>query len=124
MQRCEADCPVHPGKDVPLELESGYALPAILARPDHADAFVRNHHGNIDALPRGARVGTASLRRQAQLRARRPDLELLDLRGNVNTRLAKLDAGEYDAIVLACAGLLRLGFDARIHTRLDRKSVV
>src|SRR5690606_6368821 len=71
------------------------------------------------ALPQGARVGTSSLRRQAQLRARRPDLELLDLRGNVNTRLAKLDAGEYDAIVLACAGLQRLGFDARIRARLD-----
>src|SRR5690606_9966878 len=71
------------------------------------------------ALPQGARVGTSSLRRQAQLRARRPDLQLLDLRGNVNTRLAKLDAGDYDAIVLACAGLQRLGFDARIRARLD-----
>jgi hydroxymethylbilane synthase len=119
MQRGEADCAVHSLKDVPMELEPGFALPAILARADHADAFVSNRHGGIDALPQGARVGTSSLRRQAQLRARRPDLQLLDLRGNVNTRLAKLDAGEYDAIVLACAGLQRLGFDARIGARLD-----
>jgi hydroxymethylbilane synthase len=119
MQRGEADCAVHSLKDVPMELEPGFALPAILARADHADAFVSNHHDGIDALPRGARVGTSSLRRQAQLRARRPDLELLDLRGNVNTRLAKLDAGDYDAIVLACAGLQRLGFDSRIRARLD-----
>ena len=119
MQRGEADCAVHSLKDVPMELEPGFALPAILARADHADAFVSNRYDNIDALPQGARVGTSSLRRQAQLRARRPDLELLDLRGNVNTRLAKLDAGEYDAIILACAGLQRLGFDARIRSRLD-----
>ena len=119
MQRGEADCAVHSLKDVPMELEPGFALPAILARADYADAFVSNRHDDIDALPQGARVGTSSLRRQAQLRARRPDLELLDLRGNVNTRLAKLDAGEYDAIILACAGLQRLGFDARIRSRLD-----
>ncbi len=119
MQRGEADCAVHSLKDVPMELEPGFALAAILARADHADAFVSNAFDGIDALPRGARVGTSSLRRQAQLRARRPDLELLDLRGNVNTRLARLDAGEYDAIVLACAGLERLGFGARIRARLD-----
>jgi hydroxymethylbilane synthase len=119
MQRGEADCAVHSLKDVPMELEPGFALAAILARADHADAFVGNAFDGIDALPRGARVGTSSLRRQAQLRARRPDLELLDLRGNVNTRLAKLDAGEYDAIVLACAGLQRRGFEARIRARLD-----
>jgi hydroxymethylbilane synthase len=119
MQRGEADCAVHSLKDVPMELEPGFALAAILARADHADAFVSNRHASLDALPQGARVGTSSLRRQAQLRARRPDLELLDLRGNVNTRLARLDAGEYDAIVLACAGLLRLGFDTRIRARLD-----
>ncbi len=119
MQRGEADCAVHSLKDVPMELEPGFALSAILARADHADAFVSNRHADLDALPQGARVGTSSLRRQAQLRARRPDLELLDLRGNVNTRLARLDAGEYDAIVLACAGLQRLGFDARIRARLD-----
>ena len=119
MLRGEADCAVHSLKDVPMELEPGFALPAILQRADHADAFVSNRYGDIDALPHGAVVGTSSLRRQAQLRALRPDLQLRDLRGNVNTRLAKLDAGEYDAIVLACAGLQRLGFDARIRSRMD-----
>jgi len=119
MLRGDADCAVHSLKDVPMELEPGFALPAILQRADHADAFVSNHYDSIDALPQGAVVGTSSLRRQAQLRALRPDLQLRDLRGNVNTRLAKLDAGEYDAIVLACAGLQRLGFDARIRARLD-----
>ncbi|MFT3754657.1 MAG: hydroxymethylbilane synthase [Pseudoxanthomonas sp.] len=119
MLRGEADCAVHSLKDVPMELDAPFALPAILQRADHADAFVSNHHATLDALPQGARVGTSSLRRQAQLRARRPDLQLLDLRGNVNTRLAKLDAGDYDAIVLACAGLQRLGFDNRIRARLD-----
>jgi len=119
MQRGDADCAVHSLKDVPMELEPGFALPAILARGDHADAFVSHGHEDIGALPQGARVGTSSLRRQSQLRALRPDLELVDLRGNVNTRLARLDAGEYHAIVLACAGLQRLGFDARIRARLD-----
>ena len=119
MQRGEADCAVHSLKDVPMDLEPGFALPAILARADHADAFVSNAFADLAALPRGARVGTSSLRRQAQLRARRPDLELRDLRGNVNTRLARLDAGDYDGIVLACAGLQRLGFEARIRARLD-----
>lgn len=119
MQRGEADCAVHSLKDVPMELEPGFALAAILARADHADAFVSNAFDSLQALPQGARVGTSSLRRQAQLRALRPDLQLRDLRGNVNTRLAKLDGGDYDAIVLACAGLQRLGFDARIRARLD-----
>ncbi len=119
MQRFDADCAVHSLKDVPMDLEPGFALPAILARADPADAFVSRRFDGIDALPPGARVGTSSLRRQAQLRARRPDLQLLDLRGNVNTRLAKLDAGDYDAIVLACAGLQRLGFEDRIRARLD-----
>jgi len=119
MQRGDADCAVHSLKDVPMELEPGFALPAILEREDAADAFVSNAFSDIDALPQGARVGTSSLRRQSQLRALRPDLRLLDLRGNVNTRLAKLDAGEYDAIVLACAGLKRLGFGERIRARLD-----
>ncbi|MFT3761430.1 MAG: hydroxymethylbilane synthase [Pseudoxanthomonas sp.] len=119
MLRGEADCAVHSLKDVPMELDAPFALPAILQRADHADAFVSNRHATLDELPRGAKVGTSSLRRQAQLRARRPDLQLLDLRGNVNTRLAKLDAGDYDAIVLACAGLQRLGFEDRIRSRLD-----
>jgi len=118
MQRGEADCAVHSLKDVPMELEPGFALPAVLERADPADAFVSNACADLDALPQGAVVGTSSLRRQAQLRARRPDLQLRDLRGNVNTRLAKLDAGEYDAIILACAGLQRLGLDARIRARL------
>jgi hydroxymethylbilane synthase len=118
MQRGEADCAVHSLKDVPMELEPGFALTAVLERADPADAFVSNAFDGIDALPQGAVVGTSSLRRQAQLRARRPDLQLRDLRGNVNTRLARLDAGEYDAIVLACAGLQRLGFDVRIRARL------
>lgn len=119
MLRGEADCAVHSLKDVPMELEPGFALPAILPRADHADAFVSPRFAGIDALPQGAVVGTSSLRRQAQLRALRPDLVLRDLRGNVNTRLAKLDAGEYDAIVLACAGLERLGLHERIRLRLD-----
>ena len=118
IQRDEADCAVHSLKDVPMELEPGFTLPAILQRADHADAFVSNHYADIAALPQGACVGTSSLRRQAQLRALRPDLELRDLRGNVNTRLARLDAGDYDAIVLACAGLQRLGLSARITRRL------
>jgi hydroxymethylbilane synthase len=119
MQRGDADCAVHSLKDVPMQLEPGFALAAILPRADHADAFVSNHFPHLDGLPQGACVGTSSLRRQAQLRALRPDLQLRDLRGNVNTRLARLDAGDYDAIVLACAGLTRLGFDARIRARLD-----
>lgn len=118
MLRDEADCAVHSLKDVPMDLEGPFALCAILARADSADAFVSNHYADLDALPAGARVGTSSLRRQAQLRARRPDLLVGDLRGNVNTRLAKLDAGEYDAILLACAGLDRLGFQSRIRARL------
>jgi hydroxymethylbilane synthase len=113
-----ADLAVHSLKDVPAELEPGFVLPAMLPRADAADAFVSNDHATLEALPEGARVGTSSLRRQAQLRAARPDLELLDLRGNVNTRLAKLDAGDYDAVVLACAGLERLGLAARIRQRL------
>ncbi len=113
-----ADAAVHSLKDVPMDLDGPFMLPAILERADPYDAFVSNTCARFDALPRRARVGTSSLRRQAQLRALRPDLELVDLRGNVNTRLAKLDAGQYDAIILACAGLQRLGFDARIAERL------
>ena len=101
-----------------MELEGPFALPAILTRADPADAFVSNLYADVAALPQGARVGTSSLRRQAQLRALRPDLELRDLRGNVNTRLAKLDNGGYDAIVLAVAGLERLGLGHRIVARL------
>jgi hydroxymethylbilane synthase len=118
MQDGRADLAVHSLKDVPMQLDPGFALAAILQRANPFDAFVSNRHAEFDALPRGAVVGTSSLRRQAQIRALRPDLQLRDLRGNVNTRLAKLDAGEFDAIVLACAGLERLGFDARIRASL------
>ncbi|KQX97864.1 porphobilinogen deaminase [Rhodanobacter sp. Root480] len=113
-----ADLAVHSLKDVPADLEPGFALPAILPRADAADAFVSNDYADLAALPQGARVGTSSLRRQTQLRALRPDLQLLDLRGNVGTRLGKLDTGDYDAIVLACAGLERLGLASRIRSRL------
>lgn len=113
-----ADCAVHSLKDVPMELDGPFVLPAILARADPADAFVCNAYPRLQALPHGARVGTSSLRRQSQLRALRPDLQLLDLRGNVNTRLARLDAGNYEAIILACAGLQRLGLQQRITARL------
>lgn len=113
-----ADLAVHSLKDVPATLEPGFSLPAILPRADAADAFVSNDYPDLVALPHGARVGTSSLRRQAQLRALRPDLVLLDLRGNVGTRLGKLDNGGYDAIVLACAGLERLGLASRIRARL------
>lgn len=113
-----ADLAVHSLKDVPAQLEPGFVLPAILPRADAADAFVSNDYADLAALPQGARVGTSSLRRQAQLRALRPDLVLRDLRGNVGTRLGKLDGGDYDAIVLACAGLERLGLATRIRSRL------
>jgi hydroxymethylbilane synthase len=114
-----ADIAVHSFKDVPMDIEFGFAIGAVLERADAADAFVSVHYARLDTLPQNARVGTSSLRRQAQLKALRPDLLALDLRGNVNTRLAKLDAGDYDAIVLACAGLDRLGLSARIRSRLD-----
>lgn len=113
-----AELAVHSLKDVPVHLEAGFVLPVILPRADAADAFVSNLCGTLADLPVGARVGTSSLRRQAQMRTLRPDVELLDLRGNVGTRLAKLDSGAYDAIVLACAGLTRLGLGARIRSRL------
>lgn len=113
-----ADAAVHSLKDVPMVLEGPFALAAVLERADPFDALVSPRFAALEALPEGARVGTSSLRRQAQLRALRPDLAILDLRGNLNTRLAKLDAGDYDAIVLACAGLARLGFGERIRQRL------
>jgi len=118
IERGEADLAVHSLKDVPVEPEPGFIIAAILEREDSADAFVSNAFDSIDALPAGAIVGTSSLRRHAQLIARRPDLQVRDLRGNVNTRLAKLDAGQYHAIVLAVAGLKRLGFGERIRSRL------
>ena len=110
----EADLAVHSMKDVPVEFPDGLGLAAILEREDPRDALISNAFTSIDTLPQGARVGTSSLRRQCQLRARRPDLEVLDLRGNVNTRLAKLDIGDYDAILLAAAGVKRMGWEDRI----------
>lgn len=111
----EADIAVHSMKDVPMDFPAGLGLYCICEREDPRDAFVSNTFASLDALPAGSVVGTSSLRRQAQLLARRPDLKIQFLRGNVNTRLAKLDAGEYDAIILAAAGLIRLGFEARIR---------
>ena len=110
-----ADIAVHSMKDVPMAFPEGLHLPVILEREDPTDAFVSNTYASIDELPQGARVGTCSLRRQTQIREYRPDLKILDLRGNVNTRLAKLDNDEYDAIILASAGLIRLGFQDRIR---------
>ena len=119
-----ADIAVHSMKDVPVELPDGLELAVILEREDPRDAFVSNTYASLDELPQGARVGTSSLRRQCQLRAVRPDLALHDLRGNVNTRLDKLDRGDYDAIVLACAGLKRLGFSARIRQELGPEIIL
>ncbi len=109
-----ADIAVHSMKDVPSEMPPGMTLAAMLPRADARDALVSNRHSSLAALPQGARLGTSSLRRQSQLRALRGDLEIVPLRGNVDTRLRKLDAGEFDAIVLASAGLIRLGLESRI----------
>ncbi|MFM1897526.1 MAG: hypothetical protein RLZZ385_2600 [Pseudomonadota bacterium] len=114
-----ADIAVHSMKDVPVEFPAGLILPVICEREDPSDAFVSNAHASFAELPTGARVGTSSFRRQCQLRHLRPDLEILDLRGNVGTRLGRLDSGHYDAIILASAGLLRLGEQARLRERLS-----
>lgn len=113
-----ADIAVHSMKDVPVVFPSGLGLVAICEREDPRDAFVSNKFNSLDELPIGGIVGTSSLRRQCQLRARRPDLTILDLRGNVGTRLGKLDNGDYDAIILAAAGLKRLKLEERIRTYL------
>ncbi|MDG9666216.1 hydroxymethylbilane synthase [Hahella sp. CR1] len=113
-----ADIAVHSMKDVPMEFPPGLGLGAILERETPTDAFVSNHYASLDELPEGAVVGTSSLRRQCQLSERRPDLKIVSLRGNVNTRLAKLDAGDFDAIILAASGLKRLGFADRIREEL------
>ena len=115
----EADIAVHSMKDVPMDFPEGLGLFCICEREDPRDAFVSNTFASLDELPAGSVVGTSSLRRQAQLLALRPDLKIHFLRGNVNTRLAKLDAGEYDAIILAAAGLIRLGFAARIRASIS-----
>jgi hydroxymethylbilane synthase len=113
-----ADLAVHSMKDVPAHLPDGLCLPVVLAAADARDAFVSNHYATLAELPQGAQVGSASLRRQCQLRHQRPDLVFSQLRGNVETRLRKLDEGQYDAIILACAGLERLGLGARIRAAL------
>jgi hydroxymethylbilane synthase len=118
----EADIAVHSMKDVPVDFPPGLTLAVIMAREEPLDAFVSNHYAQINALPKGARVGTASLRRQCQLLEKRPDLKIENLRGNVNTRLRKLDDGEFDAIVLAAAGLIRLQMQQRIRRLLPAEA--
>lgn len=115
----DADIAVHSMKDVPMEMPEGFELAVICEREDPTDAFVSNHFAHVNDLPEAAVVGTSSLRRQAQLLAARPDLHIRFLRGNVGTRLGKLDAGEYDAIILASAGLRRLKLESRIRHTLD-----
>ena len=118
------DLAVHSLKDMPAKVPDGLVIAAVTKRLDPGDALVSNRFSSFEELPKGARVGTSSLRRRAQLLCARPDLEMLDLRGNVNTRLRKLDEGEYDAIVLAVAGLKRLGFADRIRQVLPREMVL
>jgi len=113
-----ADIAVHSMKDVPMHFPESLGLSVILEGAEPTDAFVSNHYPSLDALPAGARIGTSSLRRGLQMREARPDLEVLNLRGNVQTRLGKLDDGEFDAILLATAGLRRLGLDERITMEL------
>ena len=119
LEEQRADMAVHSMKDLPGELPLGLTIAAVLERADPRDALVTAKSAGLEDLPRGARVGTSSLRRQAQLLAVRPDLKIETLRGNVDTRLRRHDAGEMDAIVLACAGLTRLGLESRITARLD-----
>jgi len=114
----KADIAVHSMKDVPIEFPEGLHISTICVREDPRDAFVSNNYAHFDDLPKGAKVGTSSLRRQCQIREVRPDLTILDLRGNVNTRLSKLDNGDYDAIILASAGLKRLEMSDRITEAL------
>ena len=119
MRQGEADIAVHSMKDVPADMPDGFCIAALLQRANPFDALVSNQATGIAGLRRGALVGSSSLRRQAQLKALRPDLNVRSLRGNVNTRLAKLDGGEYDAIILACAGLERLGLANRIAEQVS-----
>ncbi|MGU3840705.1 hydroxymethylbilane synthase, partial [Vibrio diabolicus] len=114
-----ADLAVHSMKDVPVDFPEGLGLVTICEREDPRDAFVSNTYSNIDELPQGAVVGTCSLRRQCQLKEYRPDIIIKELRGNVGTRLGKLDAGEYDAIILAAAGLKRLKLEERIRSFIE-----
>jgi hydroxymethylbilane synthase len=118
MQEGRADLAVHSMKDVPMVMPEGFVLAAISARENPRDAFVSNKYAGLDELPAGAVVGTSSLRREAILRAKYPQLEIKSLRGNLDTRLRKLDEGQYDAIILAAAGLIRLGLKDRIKSVL------
>jgi hydroxymethylbilane synthase len=113
------DLAVHSMKDVPTELESRFDLAAIMKREDPRDAFISVRFAGLNDLPRGAKVGTSSLRRECQLKALRSDLEIFPLRGNVDTRLRKLESGEYDAIILAAAGVHRLGLDQHVRSRIS-----
>ncbi|NBI42313.1 hydroxymethylbilane synthase [[Haemophilus] felis] len=115
----DVDIAVHSMKDVPMQLPEGLKLAVICPREDPRDAFVSNHYQSLQELPEGAKVGTSSLRRQCQLKQLRPDLQIISLRGNVGTRLSKLDKGDYDAIILAAAGLIRLNLKERICSYLD-----
>jgi hydroxymethylbilane synthase len=115
----QVDLAVHSLKDVPTELQPGFTLAAVMKREDPRDAFVSVRFRHLEELPHGARVGTSSLRRQCQLKALRSDLEVLSLRGNVDTRLRKLEAGDYDAIILASAGVHRLGLDQHVRYRVS-----
>jgi hydroxymethylbilane synthase len=124
LEEGRADIAVHSMKDLPGDLPAGLTIAAVLERADARDALLTASAGRLDDLPRGARVGTSSLRRQAQLLAARPDLAIQGLRGNVDTRLRRLETGDMDAIVLACAGLIRLGLESRITARLDPKMFV
>ena len=115
----DADIAVHSMKDVPMTLPEGLSLEVICRREDPSDAFVSNNYGDLDQLPINSTIGTSSLRRQCQLRSIYPNFQITDLRGNVNTRLSKLDDGKYDAIILASAGLIRLGMASRIKQKLQ-----
>jgi hydroxymethylbilane synthase len=119
-----ADIAVHSIKDVPMEFPEGLYLSIILEGEEPCDAFVSNKYNSVDELPKGAIVGTCSLRRACQLLNKRPDLQIKDLRGNVNTRLAKLDNGDFDAIILACAGLIRLEMADRIRQRIPSELIL
>ncbi|MGL4860968.1 MAG: hydroxymethylbilane synthase [Enterobacteriaceae bacterium] len=119
-----ADIAVHSMKDVPIAFPEGLGLPVICAREDPRDAFVSPHHDSLESLPPGAVVGTSSLRRQCQLRQQRPDLQIRDLRGNVGTRLGKLEQGEFDAIILAVAGLKRLELSHHIRQYLEPEQIL
>ncbi|MDP2001097.1 MAG: hydroxymethylbilane synthase, partial [Rhodoferax sp.] len=119
LEQGRADLAVHSLKDVPMALPDGFVLACVMEREDPRDAFVSNHFANLASLPQGAVVGTSSLRRMALVRALRPDLKIEPLRGNLDTRLRKLDEGLYDAIVLAAAGLKRLGLVARIRDTFE-----